>query len=103
MFFNFGPNKIEGAREAIKNPNVLVLDVRSKVEYEQSHLDGAINVEFSEIQSSKKLPRNKSSQIAVYCAGGSRSKVAANTLKKMGYTDVTNLGGLVGKFDTINA
>ncbi|MBR2374472.1 MAG: rhodanese-like domain-containing protein [Lentisphaeria bacterium] len=38
--------------------------------------------------------RNKGARICVYCRSGRRSAVAAEKLKKMGYTDVYDLGGI---------
>lgn len=71
-----------------------IIDVRSTQEYDEWHLDGAINIPYYEINPNrcKDLPNI---EIVVYCEKGSRSKKAYKLLKKLGYTKLYNLyGGL---------
>jgi sulfur-carrier protein adenylyltransferase/sulfurtransferase len=71
-----------------------LLDVREGDEWEQGHLDQAIFLPrgFLEVQADKKLT-DKSQPIVVYCAGGTRSALAAKTLQDLGYTDVYSMRG----------
>ncbi|WP_441286368.1 molybdopterin-synthase adenylyltransferase MoeB [Sorangium sp. KYC3313] len=71
-----------------KVPMVL-LDVREKEEYRAGFIPGAISIPrgFLEIQVEQKLP-DKSAPIVAYCAGGTRSALAAKTLQELGYTNV---------------
>jgi molybdopterin/thiamine biosynthesis adenylyltransferase/rhodanese-related sulfurtransferase len=71
-----------------KEPYVL-LDVREKDEYRAGFIPGAISLPrgFLEIQVEQKLP-DKSAKIIAYCAGGTRSALAAATLAELGYTNV---------------
>ncbi|WP_437554352.1 molybdopterin-synthase adenylyltransferase MoeB [Sorangium sp. So ce327] len=71
-----------------KVPMVL-LDVREKEEYRAGFIPGAISIPrgFLEIQVEQKLP-DKSAHIVAYCAGGTRSALAAKTLQELGYTNV---------------
>lgn len=73
-----------------------LIDVRSKQEYNEGHLDGAINVPEYELKSyfmNSNIDKNK--MIVVYCISGYRSKRACIKLRKMGYSNVYNLyGGL---------
>ncbi len=71
-------------------PPVLV-DVREKDEVKDGFIPGAIHVPrgFLEMQSEQKLP-DKTAEIVVYCAGGTRSAFAAKTLTELGYTNVTS-------------
>ncbi|WP_437683229.1 molybdopterin-synthase adenylyltransferase MoeB [Sorangium sp. So ce131] len=71
-----------------KVPTVL-LDVREKEEYRAGYIPGAISIPraFLEMQVEQKLP-DKSAPIVAYCAGGTRSALAAQTLKELGYTNV---------------
>src|SRR5215217_380388 len=71
-----------------KAPMVLV-DVREKDEYRAGFIPGAISVPrgFLEIQIEQKIP-DKSAPIVAYCAGGTRSALAAKTLAELGYTNV---------------
>lgn len=71
-----------------KVPMVL-LDVREKEEYRAGFIPGAISIPraFLEMQVEQKLP-DKSAHIVAYCAGGTRSALAAKTLQELGYTNV---------------
>jgi molybdopterin/thiamine biosynthesis adenylyltransferase/rhodanese-related sulfurtransferase len=71
-----------------KTPMVLV-DVREKEEYRTGYIPGALSVPrgFLEMQIEQKVP-NKSALVTLYCAGGTRSALAARTLADLGYTNV---------------
>lgn len=73
--------------------DVIILDVRTKEEYEEGHIKGAVNVPNEEIASTT-LPYAKDDRIFVYCRSGNRSKQAAEKLVKLGYTDIINIGGI---------
>lgn len=75
-----------------KDTNVILLDVRSRQEYEEGHLEGAINMPLYEIdkQRKEKLP-DKKHMIIVYCASGHRSKQAKEKLENLGYENVYHL------------
>lgn len=83
------------AKEIIRaNPMAILLDVRSKQEYDEYHLDGAICIPNYEI--AKELPKiieNKKQTIIVYCQSGGRSKKAISLLKKMGYQNLYEIEG----------
>lgn len=74
-----------------------VLDVREKEEYRDGHLPGAISVPrgFLDMQVEEVVP-DKSTQLILYCAGGTRSLLAGRTLREMGYSDVTSMTGGFG-------
>jgi molybdopterin/thiamine biosynthesis adenylyltransferase/rhodanese-related sulfurtransferase len=71
-----------------KAPMVLV-DVREKDEVKDGFIPGAIVVPrgFLEIQIEQKVP-DKTAPVVLYCAGGTRSALAAKTLADLGYTHV---------------
>jgi sulfur-carrier protein adenylyltransferase/sulfurtransferase len=71
-----------------------LLDVREGDEWEQGHLNKAIFLPrgFLEQKADKILP-DRSQAIVVYCAGGTRSALAAKTLQDLGYTDVYSMAG----------
>jgi phage shock protein E len=70
-----------------------VLDVRSEAEFRGGAYPGAVNVPLQAL--SAKLGRiPKERPVVVYCASGSRSAMAARILRKAGYDDVSNAGGL---------
>ncbi|WP_437820734.1 molybdopterin-synthase adenylyltransferase MoeB [Sorangium sp. So ce1078] len=68
---------------------LVLLDVREKEEYRAGFIPGAISIPraFLEMQVEQKLP-DKSAHIVAYCAGGTRSALAAKTLQELGYTNV---------------
>ncbi len=82
------------AAEAADRPDTVVLDVREADEYEQGTLPGAIHIPrgFLESQIESKVT-DRAAPIVVYCAGGTRSAFAAETLGQLGYTDVVSMVG----------
>lgn len=74
----------------IDTGNYQIVDVRTKEEYESSHLVGAINIPYDTIDENVTL--NKDVPVLVYCASGRRSNIAYNTLSILGY-EVYDLGG----------
>jgi len=71
-----------------------LLDVREREEYREGHLHGAISLPrgFLELRVEEAVP-DKSSPIIAYCAGGTRSLLAAKQLREMGYSKVTSMNG----------
>ncbi|MDB4936530.1 MAG: Sulfur carrier protein adenylyltransferase ThiF [Labilithrix sp.] len=68
---------------------ITLLDVREKEEYRAGFIPGALSIPrgFLEIQVEGRLP-DKNAKIVAYCAGGTRSALAAKTLAELGYTNV---------------
>jgi molybdopterin/thiamine biosynthesis adenylyltransferase/rhodanese-related sulfurtransferase len=77
-----------------RNPQATLLDVREKEEYREGHLDGALSLPrgFLEMRVEETVP-DKQAPIIAYCGGGTRSLIAARTLKEMGYTSVVSMSG----------
>lgn len=73
----------------------VILDVRSQAEYETGHIEGALLIPDYEVaeRASFDLP-DKDQLILVYCRTGRRSKLAAETLVSLGYTNVKEFGGI---------
>lgn len=74
----------------------ILIDVRSRQEYNEGHLQGAINIPEFEIANTVEVQIPKKNQlIVVYCQYGGRSKNAVIVMNKKGYNNVYNLyGGL---------
>ncbi len=83
------------ARELLDAPQPPVLvDVREQDEWDEGYVPGAIHVPRGMLESRiEGLLPDRSSEIVVYCAGGSRSAFAAKTLGELGYENVTSLIG----------
>ena len=74
----------------------IIIDVRTQEEYDEGHIPGAILIPYDEIadRAEKELP-DKDQLILVYCRSGRRSKIAAEELVKLGYTNVKEFGGII--------
>ena len=74
----------------------VVLDVRTVDEFASGHVKGAKLLPYDEItaDSAAKLIAEKSTPVVVYCRSGRRSKIAVETLQKLGYTNLTDLATL---------
>ena len=74
----------------------IILDARTQEEYDEGHIPGAIMIPEYEIaeRAEKELP-DKDQLILVYCRSGRRSKIAAEELVKLGYTNVKEFGGII--------
>ena len=74
----------------------IIIDARTQEEYDQGHIPGATLIPEYEIadRAEKELP-DKDQLILVYCRSGRRSKIAAEELVKLGYTNVKEFGGII--------
>lgn len=75
----------------------VLIDVRTKEEYDEGHLDGAINIPVDSV--GEEVPMNKSinpidTPVIVYCKSGKRSAQAYETLKEAGYKKIYDLGAM---------
>ena len=78
------------------NKNIVILDVRTKKEFDEGHIKGAINIPVETIGSIPPAQlRDKKQMILVYCRSGRRSKMAAQKLGIMGYENVLEFGGIM--------
>jgi len=76
-----------------KNEGYLLIDVRTRKEYNTGHIPTAINIPHTEIEKHiNEIPEDK--LIIVYCQVGRRASVAASKLKDLGYSEVINFGGI---------
>jgi rhodanese-related sulfurtransferase len=70
----------------------LVLDVRSPREWASGHIRGSLNVPLNHLQERMaEIPRDR--RIAVHCAGGYRSSIAASILHQYGITRLVEMAG----------
>ena len=74
----------------------IILDTREQDEFDEGHIPGAILIPYNEIENKAEamLP-DKDKLILVYCRSGRRSKIAAESLSKLGYTNVKEFGGII--------
>ena len=74
----------------------VILDVRTEEEYAEGHVPGAILIPDYEIEAraEEELP-DKNQMLLVYCRSGRRSKLAAEALVELGYTNIYEFGGII--------
>ena len=77
-----------------ENQDTILLDVRSKQEYEEGHLPGSVSLCLYDIEEkAPNLLTDKKQTIITYCSSGGRSKEAQEMLEAMGYENVYSLKG----------
>lgn len=87
----------EGLEIAKNNPDAIIVDVRRDDEYKAGHIPGAVLLTMETITAeiaAKVLP-DKSQMILIYCRSGRRSKIAAQNLLDLGYTNLIEFGGIL--------
>ena len=74
----------------------IFLDTRTQAEYDEGHIPGAIVISHDEItEKAEEVLTDKNQLILVYCRSGRRSKLAAEALVKLGYTNIKEFGGII--------
>lgn len=80
---------VEDAYNLIQNGNAFILDVRTYQEYNRMHIKDAVNIPLVNLMyMNNLLPKEKNTNILVYCLSGSRARNASMILEDMGYTNV---------------
>ena len=95
-FFDFlkQPDINKGVMEYRNTDGAVLLDVRTPQEYREGHIPGSINIPLQQLDKAIDAYENKAVPLFVYCHSGARSRQAAAVLQSMGYTNVTNIGGI---------
>ena len=96
MFFDMFTRKDinKGVEEWKETNGAILLDVRTKQEYNDGHIDGSVNIPLDNIDNiDKKIP-NRNTPIFVHCLSGARSSSAVRLLNSIGYTNVKDIGGI---------
>ena len=91
-----GKNINEGINQYRDTPGAVLVDVREREEYARGHIPGSKNVPLSQLQEITKVVSDASTPVFLYCLSGGRSGQAVSHLVRMGYTSVTNIGGISG-------
>jgi rhodanese-related sulfurtransferase len=91
------PDEALGIKE---RDGAIFLDVREPNEWNLFHIPGAVHVPLGEVEHrvADTVPAGR--PVVIYCARGNRSALAADTMQRLGYTDVTSMsGGIRGWVD----
>ena len=96
----------EGLEIAKNNPDAIIVDVRRDDEYKAGHIPGAVLLTMETItaETAAKVLPDKNQMILIYCRSGRRSKIAAQNLLDLGYTNLIEFGGILdykGKMEII--
>ena len=80
--------------EAVNGGNARLIDVREDNEFEAAHARGADHLGRGIIERDiEKVVPDKDAELILYCGGGYRAALAADSLQKMGYTNVASMAG----------
>lgn len=79
-----------------KNPQAIVLDVRTEAEYRSGHIKGAVLLPLDRLEAEAEtvLP-DKEAEILIYCRSGRRSADAGEVLGALGYKNIADFGGIL--------
>lgn len=94
----------EAKKQLDAETDILLVDVRSPEEYRERHIKNSLLLPAGDIQgrASELLP-DKNAKIFVYCLSGMRACGAAKQLIRLGYTDVTDIGGIMNwPYETVS-
>ena len=94
MYEQITPEEAKKIMDSVKGH--IILDTREQDEFDEGHIPNAILIPYTEIENKaeEKLP-DKDNLILVYCRSGRRSKIASESLAKLGYTNVKEFGGII--------
>lgn len=86
----------EAKRLMDSEKDFVIVDARTVEEFNEGHIEGAVLIPEYEIseRAENELP-DKNQLILVYCRSGRRSKIAAQALADLGYTNVKEFGGII--------
>lgn len=81
----------ETLRKIVKE-DILLLDIRTKEEYEEKNIPNSINIQLNDLlYNIDEIEEYKNKKIVVYCRSGHRSITACNLLSMEGFTNLYNL------------
>ena len=85
---------MERLNEFYEQENAILIDVRQPDEYAQGHIPGARSVPLQKLRDFSLEVTDPDTPIYVYCLSGGRSARAVRALRGVGFTAVTDLGGI---------
>lgn len=72
----------------------LLIDIREDREWQQGHATGAVHIGRGVLERDiEQVMPDRDTKIVLYCGGGYRSALAADSLQKMGYSNVFSMAG----------
>jgi rhodanese-related sulfurtransferase len=94
---SFGDVTVEEAKSLVEsNVSLIIVDVRTREEYDSGHIEGAILIPVSELEG-RINELSKEEELLIYCRTGNRSSNSVNILKANGYTKIFHMNdGIIG-------
>ena len=83
-----------GIREFQAAEGAVLLDVRSREEYDRKHIEPSCSLPLKELGRAGSVIPDTDTPVYIYAYGGEQSARAAARLEKMGYRNVHNIGGI---------
>jgi rhodanese-related sulfurtransferase len=85
---------VDEAQRKLESGKATLIDVREESEWAAGHARGAQHMGKGVIERDieQRVP-DKNAELILYCGGGFRSALATDNLQKMGYTNVSSMGG----------
>ena len=94
VYLNITPQEAKEIMDS--QQGYVILDVREQDEYDAGHIPGAVLLSYTQIEEkAEELLPDKDQLILVYCRSGRRSKIAAEALVELGYTNIREFGGII--------
>lgn len=97
VIINIGPqDAFEFVEENLKDPNFVILDVRTPKEFSKGHIEGAVNLDFYSQDFQEQLAKkDKEKKYLVCCGSGVRGVKTLAIMEKLGYIQIYHiLGGI---------
>lgn len=86
---------MDEAKEVLEgDESICLIDVRTPQEYQEGHIPGSINLPLGSMEDIASIVPEQDKKLFVYCLSGGRSARACAQLADMGYTDISDLGGI---------
>jgi len=88
---------VDEVHRRASSPGHVLIDVRERQEFVAGHLSGAVHISKGFIETLiEEIVPDRDTPITLYCAGGVRSLLAAESILRLGYTKVDSMAGGVG-------
>jgi phage shock protein E len=84
-----------GVQEFLNTPDAVLLDVRTPPEYAEGRIEGSVNIPLDMLGNIDVQIPDKNTPLFVYCRSGARSGQAVSHLKRAGYRNAKNIGGIM--------
>jgi rhodanese-related sulfurtransferase len=86
-------------QENKNNKDFMIIDVRTKDEFDGGHIAAAVNIDYYAADFRAKVDKlDRSKQYLVYCRTGVRSAAASQIFEDLGFREIYNLGNGINRW-----